>query len=213
MLSQIKSSGLMGVNGVIVTVEIDVSRGLPSYALVGLPDTGIKESKDRVFSAIKNNGFQYPMERITINLAPADLKKEGPAFDLAIALGILVSSNQLPWDHPEDYMIVGELSLSGDIRCVNGILPMVLEAKKAGIQKILVPYANRYEAAVVQGVDIFPLKDLKEAVSLINGELIIDPFIVDLKSLLTPKITSGGIDFSEELSLKRVLQNDNSSCY
>jgi len=90
---------------------------------------------------------------------------------------------------------------------------MVLEAKKTGIQKILVPYDNRYEAAVVQGVDIFPLKDLKEAVSLINGELIIDPFIVDLKSLLTPKETSGGIDFSEELSLKRVLQNDNSSCY
>ena len=84
MLSQIKNSGLMGVNGVIVTVEIDVSRGLPSYALVGLPDTGIKESKDRVFSAIKNNGFQYPMERITINLAPADLKKEGPAFDLPL---------------------------------------------------------------------------------------------------------------------------------
>lgn len=171
MLSQIKSCGLMGVNGVIVTVEIDVSRGLPSYALVGLPDIGIKESKDRVFSAIKNNGFQYPMERITINLAPADLKKEGPAFDLAIALGILVSSNQLIWSQPEDYLIVGELSLSGEIRSVNGILPMVLEAKKAGIQKILVPYDNRYEAAVVQGVDIFPLRDLREAVSLINGEL------------------------------------------
>ncbi|MGV8906965.1 MAG: YifB family Mg chelatase-like AAA ATPase [Acetobacterium sp.] len=197
MLSQIKSSGLMGVNGVIVTVEIDVSRGLPSYALVGLPDTGIKESKDRVFAAIKNNGFQYPMERITINLAPADLKKEGPAFDLAIALGILVSSNQLTWDQPEDYLIVGELSLSGEIRSVNGILPMVLEAKKAGIHKIFVPYDNRFEAAVVQDVDIYPVKNLSEAVSLINGELLMEPFVIDLKSLLTPKETSGGIDFSD----------------
>ena len=197
MLSQIKSSGLMGVNGVIVTVEIDVSRGLPSYALVGLPDTGIKESKDRVFAAIKNNGFQSPMERITINLAPADLKKEGPAFDLAIALGILVSSNQLTLGQPEDYLVIGELSLSGEIRSVNGILPMVLEAKKAGITKILVPYANRFEAAVVQGLDIFPLRDLCEAVSLINGELVLEPFVIDLKSLLTPKITSDGIDFSD----------------
>lgn len=187
----------MGIDGVIVTVEIDISRGLPSYALVGLPDTGIKESKDRVFSAIKNNGFQYPMDRITINLAPADLKKEGPAFDLAIAIGILISSNQLTWDDTADYLVIGELSLSGEIRSVSGILPMVLEAKKVGIKNILVPFANRHEAAVVQGVDVFPLKDLAEAVSLINGELIINPFKVDLKTLLTPKSTSGGIDFSD----------------
>lgn len=197
MLSQIKSSGLLGVNGVIVTVEIDISRGLPSYSLVGLPDTGIKESKDRVFSAIKNNGFKYPMERITINLAPADLKKEGPAFDLAIALGILNASEQLTWEHPADYLVIGELSLSGEIRSVNGVLPMVLAAKEAGISNILVPFDNRHEAAVVQNVDVFPLKDFAEAVSFIKRELIIDPFKVDLNALLALENSSHSIDFSD----------------
>ncbi|MBC3805118.1 YifB family Mg chelatase-like AAA ATPase [Acetobacterium fimetarium] len=197
MLSQIKSSGLLGVNGVIVTVEIDISRGLPSYSLVGLPDAGIKESKDRVFSAIKNNGFKYPMERITINLAPADLKKEGPAFDLAIALGILSASDQLTWEEPENCLIIGELSLSGEIRSVTGILPMVLAAKNTGIQKILIPYGNRNEAAVVQGVDVIPLRDLNEAVSFLKNELIIDPFKVDLNQLLAQRRDCHGIDFSD----------------
>ncbi len=197
MLSQIKSSGLLGVNGVIVTVEIDISRGLPSYSLVGLPDTGIKESKDRVFSAIKNNGFKYPMERITINLAPADLKKEGPAFDLAIALGILSASEQLSWDHPENYLIIGELSLSGEIRSVNGVLPMVLAAKEAGISNILVPFANRHEAAVVQNVSVYPVADFHEAVSFLKNELIIEPFKVDLNTLLAVENSCHSIDFSD----------------
>ena len=197
MLSQIKSSGLLGVNGVIVTVEIDISRGLPSYSLVGLPDTGIKESKDRVFSAIKNNGFKYPMERITINLAPADLKKEGPAFDLAIALGILSASEQLSWDHPENYLIIWELSLSGEIRSVNGVLPMVLAAKEAGISNILVPFANRHEAAVVQNVSVYPVADFHEAVSFLKNELIIEPFKVDLNTLLAVENSCHSIDFSD----------------
>ena len=197
MLSQVKSSGLLGVNGVIVTVEIDISRGLPSYSLVGLPDAGIKESKDRVFSAVKNNGFKYPMDRITINLAPVDLKKEGPAFDLAIALGILSASDQLTWDHPENYLIIGELSLSGEIRSVNGVLPMVLAAKEAGISNILVPFENRHEAAVVQNVNVYPLNDFHEAVSFLKNELIIEPFKVDLNALLTVEKSCHSIDFSD----------------
>jgi magnesium chelatase family protein len=198
MLSQLKSSGLLGINGVIVTVEIDISKGLPSYSLVGLPDTGIKESKDRVFSAIKNIGFQYPMERITINLAPANLKKEGPAFDLAIALGILTASNQLSWiNPPNSYLIIGELSLSGEIRNVTGILPMVLEAKTRGIKNVIVPYPNRFEAGVVQGISIFPLKHLNEAVSFLNGELILTPFTLDLNTLLASKETTTTINFSD----------------
>lgn len=197
MLSQLKSCGLLGVDGVIITVEIDISRGLPAYSLVGLPDIGIKESKDRVFSAIKNNGYKYPQERITINLAPADLKKEGPAFDLAIALGILAASEQLTWDHPEDYLIIGELSLSGEIRSVNGVLPMVLAAKEAGITHILVPFDNRYEAAVVQDVNVIPLKDFHEAISFLKNELIIEPFKVDLAAILTLEKSSHAIDFSD----------------
>lgn len=197
MLSQIKSSGLLGVNGVIVTVEIDISRGLPAYSLVGLPDAGIKESKDRVFSAIKNNGFKYPMERITINLAPADLKKEGPAFDLAIALGILTASEQLTWDHPESFLVIGELSLSGEIRSVNGVLPMVLAAKEAGIANILVPFDNRHEAAVVQNVNVYPVKDFHEAVSFLKQELVIDPFMINRKTLLNVENSCHSIDFSD----------------
>jgi len=197
MLSQIKSSGLLGVNGVIVTVEIDISRGLPCYSLVGLPDAGIKESKDRVFSAVKNNGYKYPMERITINLAPADLKKEGPAFDLAIALGILNASEQLNWDHPENYLVIGELSLSGQIRSVNGVLPMVLAAKEAGIANVLVPFENRHEAAVVQNINVYPVNDFHEAVSFIKKELIIEPFKVDLSSLLRVENSCHRIDFSD----------------
>ncbi|MGL4607225.1 MAG: YifB family Mg chelatase-like AAA ATPase [Eubacteriaceae bacterium] len=196
MLSQIKSSGLLGINGVMVTVEIDISRGLPSYALVGLPDTGIKESKDRVFSAVKNSGFKYPMERITINLAPADLRKEGPAFDLPIALGILAASNQLYSSENITPLVIGELSLSGDIRGVAGVLPMVLEAKKSGIKKIILPFDNRYEAGVVQGIEVFPMKTLNEVVSFLNGELLMSPFIVDLKKLLNQKKSMDAMDFS-----------------
>lgn len=209
MLTQIKSCGLLGINGIIVTVEIDISKGLPSYALVGLPDIGIKESKDRVFSAIKNNGFKYPMERITINLAPADLKKEGPAFDLSIAIGILSSSGQLEWENKDDYMLLGELSLSGKIGSIHGVLPMVLAAKKAGIKKVLVPYDNRFEAGIVKDLEVYPVKDLNECISFLNSELILSPFHLDVKEILNKKNTYANIDFSEiqgQVQGKRALE-------
>lgn len=209
MLTQIKSCGLLGINGIIVTVEIDISKGLPSYALVGLPDIGIKESKDRVFSAIKNNGFKYPMERITINLAPADLKKEGPAFDLSIAIGILSSSGQLEWENKDDYMLLGELSLSGKIGSIHGVLPMVLAAKKAGIKKVLVPYDNRFEAGIVKDLEVYPVKDLNECISFLNSELILSPFHLDVKEILNKKNAYANIDFSEiqgQVQGKRALE-------
>ncbi len=197
MLSKIYSCGLLGVDGQIVTVEIDISRGLPGYSLVGLPDAGIKESKDRVFSAIKNSNYHYPMERITINLAPADLKKEGSAYDLPIAIGILASSDQLPCQALEDYLIIGELSLSGKIRSINGVLPMVLAAKKNKLTKVIVPYQNRLEAAVVDGVAVYPLSCLSDCIDFLKGELIIDPFKVDSSSLLNPKDKIYPLDFSD----------------
>lgn len=197
MLSKIYSCGLLGVDGIIVTVEIDISRGLPGYSLVGLPDAGIKESKDRVFSAIKNSNYNYPMERITINLAPADLKKEGSAYDLPIAIGILSSSDQLSKPNLDNYLIIGELSLSGEIRAINGVLPMVLAAKKNKIRKIIVPYGNHFEAAVVDGVEIYPVSCLSDCIDFLKEELIIDPFKVDSAKLLNTKDKIYPINFSD----------------
>ena len=197
MLSEIFSCGLLGVDGIIVNVEIDISRGLPGYSLVGLPDAGIKESKDRVFAAIKNSNYHYPMERITINLAPADLKKEGSAYDLPIAIGILSSSDQLHNECIRDTLIIGELSLSGEIRSINGVLPMVLAAKKHGIKKIIVPYANRLEAAVVKDVAVYPVACLSDCIDFLKGELVIDPFKVDSSQLLNTKNKIYPIDFSD----------------
>ncbi len=197
MLSKIYSCGLLGVDGQIVTVEIDISRGLPAYSLVGLPDAGIKESKDRVFSAIKNSNYLYPMERITINLAPADLRKEGSAYDLAIAIGILSSSDQLNCPSLKDYLIIGQLSLSGEIRPVKGVLPMVLAAKENNLTHIIVPYENRLEAAVVEGVTVYPLTCLSDCIDFLKGELIIDAFKIDSSKLLNGTDKSYPLDFSD----------------
>ncbi|MGL4284068.1 MAG: magnesium chelatase domain-containing protein, partial [Eubacterium aggregans] len=132
MLSRVFGCGLLGVDGFMITVETDVANGLPVYAVVGLPDAGIRESKERVYAALKNSGFHYPMQRITINLAPADFKKEGSAFDLPIAIGLLLSSEQIEVVDIEDYLIVGELSLGVDINSVTVVLPMALAARDHG---------------------------------------------------------------------------------
>ena len=132
MLSKILSFGLNGLAGYPVLVEVDVYNGLPAYETVGLPDAAVKESKERVRSAIKNSGFDYPQKRITVNLAPADLKKEGPVYDLPIAVGLLCATSQISAELLDKIVILGELSLNGDVRSVKGILPMVIEAKNKG---------------------------------------------------------------------------------
>lgn len=198
MLSQIHSCSLLGIEGQIVTVEIDVLNGLPSYVLVGLPDTGVKESKERVYSALKNSGYSYPMKKITINLAPADLKKEGPAYDLPIALGLLMASEQLEPVDIESYVILGELSLSGEIKPINGILPMVLAARDHGFKKIMIPSANQYEAAVVEGIEILPVESVAEAAAHLSGECCKAPCTVDIDALFKRSSTHNcETDFSE----------------
>ncbi|MEG0379722.1 MAG: magnesium chelatase domain-containing protein, partial [Eubacterium sp.] len=210
MLSQIYSCGLLGVDGLIVTVEVDVSNGLPSYIMVGLPDTGVKESKERVYSAIKNNSYCYPMKKITVNLAPADLKKEGAAYDLPIAVGLLIASEQLLAVDSEKSVMVGELSLSGEIKPINGVLSMVLAAKEHGFTGIIIPYENRLEAFVVEGIDIFPAKNINEVVLHLSGEKKIKPYSIDLKkSHLVRKENTKGMDFSEvkgQENAKRALE-------
>ena len=178
MLSRITSCGILGINGYMVDVEADMARGLPSFDIVGLPDAAVKESKERVRSAIKNSGFDMPVKKITVNLAPADIKKEGAAYDLPIAVGILYASSQIDGMNTDDYMFVGELSLGGEIRRVNGVLPMVDFARKKGIRNVVVPADNAREAAVAKGVSnsdtlqlikIIPFMDMWLPVALTFG--------------------------------------------
>jgi len=165
MLAKITSGAVVGLDSVPITVEVDIaSQGLPSFTIVGLPDKAVEESKERVRAAIKNSGADFPPKRITVNLAPADLPKEGPAYDLPIALGILVASGQLPGDF-SDSLFFGELSLDGSLRYTNGILPQAMLASAEGLKKLFVPSVNAKEAAVIRGVQAFPVENL---ISLFN---------------------------------------------
>jgi magnesium chelatase family protein len=196
MLSKITSGSLSGLNAVLVDVEVDVAtQGLPSFTIVGLPDKAVEESKERVRSAIKNSGADFPISRITVNLAPADLPKVGPAYDLPIALGILIASGQIA---PEisDSLFFGELSLDGTLRHTNGILPLTNLAKEKNLKRVFIPKINEKEAAVVSGVSIYPMDSLLSLVRFFNGTLEVLPApTIDLRTLLT-KCTAE-FDFSE----------------
>ena len=169
MLSKIISSGILGINGYLVDVEVDLSNGLPVFDLVGLPDSAVKESRERVRTAIKNSGFTFPVKRITVNLAPAHRKKEGPAFDLPIAIGILCCMELFSPSVTEKILILGELSLDGSVRPVNGVLPMVYHAKQEGILHCIVPTENAEEAALVKGMKVYPASHLKEVLFFLQG--------------------------------------------
>ncbi|MDY5042034.1 MAG: YifB family Mg chelatase-like AAA ATPase [Eubacteriales bacterium] len=175
MLSIIKSFGLTGITGYSVRAEIDINQGLPGYDIVGLVGTAIKESKERVRSAIKNSGLRYPTNKITINLAPADTKKEGPIYDLAIAVGILSASNQVKIDKSKDYVFLGELSLDGTVRKINGVLPILIAAKQQGYTNIIIPYDNRNEASYLKGINVYAVKSLKETIDFLNNEIKLEP--------------------------------------
>ncbi len=174
MVTHIKSLGLYGVNACQVTVEADVSVGMPSFDIVGLPDTAVKESRDRVRAAIKNCGFTYPTRRITVNLAPADLKKEGSIYDLPVLLSILIASEQLA-EIPEDSGFVGEIALDGRICPVRGLLPMAITARELGWKRLFVPEENAQEAAVIDGIEIYGIDHLKTLISALRGEVQLSP--------------------------------------
>ncbi len=175
MLSKILSFGITGITGYPVTIELDINAGLPGYDVVGLADTAIKESKSRVHAAIKNSTFNYPINKIIINLAPADTKKEGSLYDLPIALGILVAQEIIPNKAVKDYVVLGELSLDGDVRKLNGILPMLISAKQMGFNKFIIPKANAMEAAFIDKIEVYPVETLKQVVAFLKGEIDIAP--------------------------------------
>lgn len=168
MLAKAYSSAILGVDAYIVAVEVDISFGLPGISVVGLPDTAVQESKERVRSALKNSGYIFPPQRITINMAPANTRKSGPVFDLAIALSILAASEQLSLTELERSVFVGELSLDGSIRPVNGVLPFAIAAQAGGYRHLFVPCENAQEASLVDGLRVYPVGHLREAVQLLG---------------------------------------------
>ena len=168
MIANVQSYALSGLEGVAVTVEADVSRGIPSYEIVGLPDAAVKESKERVRSAVKNSGLEFPAHKITVNLAPAYVKKEGSSFDLPLAIAVLSAYGTLKAEL-KDTVFLGELALNGDLRPVTGVLPALISAKSKGFKEFIVPYDNRKEAGYIRGVNVYAAKSLKEVVDHFSG--------------------------------------------
>jgi len=169
LLAKVKSAGLFGIDGYIIEVEVDISNGLPAFDIVGLPDTAVKESKERVRAAIKNSGLEFPMKRITVNLAPADTKKEGPAHDLAIAVSILLATGQIPYHRLADSVFLGELSLDGSIRPIHGVLPALLSVKNH-IHSVILSPQNAPEASHVKDIEVYAISSLAELVSIFREE-------------------------------------------
>ena len=176
MLAKAITCAIVGLEGAVVETEVDISPGLPAFNIVGLPDTAVQEARERVRAAIRNSGYEFPMRRITVNLAPADLKKAGPSYDLPIAVGILSSSGQLSADI-SDAVFLGELSLDGKLRHTNGILPMVGLAEEMGIERVFVPAVNAKEASLLDGITVYASETLSELASHLRGESSIDPFV------------------------------------
>ena len=170
MLAKVTSCALVGLEGATVEVEVDISPGLPVFTIVGLPDAAVQEARERVRAAIRNSGFNFPLKRIVVNLAPADLKKAGPSYDLPIAVGILLSSEQLQADVSQS-LFLGELSLDGSLRHTNGVLPMVALAHQNGLSNIIVPDTDAREASLVEGTSIMPFTSLAQLASYLRGEI------------------------------------------
>src|SRR3989440_3728154 len=180
MLAKVRSCAVIGLEGALIEVEIDLSNGLAGFMIVGLPDTAVNEAKDRVRAAIKNSGCLFPYKRITVNLAPADLRKEGPAYDLPIAIGILMASGQINLDEQvSEYLYLGELSLDGAVRHTNGILPMVALAREKHVKAVFVPATDAMEATLIEGVTVYPVETLAQLVAHLRGERQIEPYIRD----------------------------------
>ncbi|MCX7995699.1 MAG: YifB family Mg chelatase-like AAA ATPase [candidate division WOR-3 bacterium] len=208
MLSRVLSCATFGVEGYLVNVEVDLSGGLPAFTTVGLPDNAVKESKDRVYAAIKNAGFRFPAKRITVNLAPADIKKEGSSFDLPIAVGILAASQTVRTSGLERYAILGELSLDGSLRPIKGAISISLAARENKLDGLILPSANAKEAAIVEGINVYGFDNLIEVVAFLNGELQVNPVVVDREAIFKA-VSKYSIDFAEvkgQYHAKRALE-------
>lgn len=208
MISIVKSMSLHGLEGYPIEVQVDVSGGLPCFEIVGLPDTSIREAKERVKTAIKNSGYELQSKRIIVNLAPANTKKEGSYLDLPIAIAILLNIGEIQSKDLESTIFIGELSLDGKVNKVNGILPICIEARRLGIKKVIVPYENSNEAAIVDGIDVIGIKTLNEIVEYLNKKIELNSNKINIKDYFE-KNNKYIFDFSEvkgQENIKRALE-------
>lgn len=212
MFNRVASAALMGIDGYIVNVEVDISDGFPKFELVGLPDSAVKESVERVRTSIKNSNYQFPCKRITVNLAPAHIRKEGPDFDLPIAIGVLACNGIVKKDALDKTLIIGELSLNGEVQRLNGILPIVYCAYKKGFRRCILPLENVDEGAVVEGIDIYGVQTLTQVVDFLNNKVNIQSKKVNVKSIFNgPKNKANQniedfLDIRGQESVKRSLE-------
>src|SRR5689334_13854417 len=206
MLASLRTAALFGVDACPVHVEVDVSYGFPTFTMVGLPDASVRESRDRVRSAIRNSGFEFPPHRITVNLAPADVRKAGSSFDLPIALGILAAQGVVERRHIADLVLLGELSLDGSIQSARGVLPIAAAARREGLAGILLPAANAGEAAIVAGLDVFPVTSLGEAVRALNEPAVPAPAIARAVSASGTADPADLADVRGQLLARRALE-------
>jgi magnesium chelatase family protein len=196
MLAKLRSMSVVGIDAFEIVIEADISEMLPSFTIVGLPDGAVRESRERVMSAVKNCGFEFPARKVTINMAPADMKKEGSAFDLPIAIGLLMASGQVSIDTTSNYLIVGELSLDGSVKRIKGMLSMAICARELGLKGMLVPRENADEAAVAEGLNIFPIETLNQALDFLTGTSVIEPFRINIEDLFN-RSREYSIDFRD----------------
>ncbi|WP_266362715.1 YifB family Mg chelatase-like AAA ATPase [Tellurirhabdus rosea] len=209
MLAKTYGSAVYGVNASVITIEVAVGQGL-GFHLVGLPDSAVKESEERVEASLKYFGYKMPRQKVVVNMAPADLRKEGSAYDLPIALCILQASEQLTFERKlEDYVIMGELSLDGILRPIKGVLPIAIEARKRGYKGFILPAANAHEAAIVNNLDIIPVENLMDAVGYLEGSKAIEPLVTDTRDLFEHNLNAYDADFSHvqgQENIKRALE-------
>ena len=208
MLTKLKSIALVGIEGYQVEVQVDVTNNLPKWEIVGLPDTSVREAKERVKAAIKNSGYELRSKKILINLAPAEIKKEGSAFELSIALGILNNLGYIKSKNISEYTFLGELSLDGKINSISGILPMCIELKKLGIKKVILPKESALEASIVNGLEVYGVESLRETIDFLNGKKKIEKTETNLEDILKTSQTND-IDYQEvkgQENVKRALE-------
>lgn len=197
MLSKVHSAAINGIDGYVIEIEVDLANThMPRTVVVGLPDAAVKESRERVKPAIKNSGFLFPAKKVTLNLAPGDIKKEGAGFDLPMAIGILMASEQLYTTIADDYIILGELALDGSLRPIKGTLSAAICAREKGLKGIIVPGENAREAAVISDIEVIPVNSLSETVSFLSDRMKIQPLEIDLDQIFQEQYASE-LDFSD----------------
>lgn len=208
MLVKTYGAAVFGIDATTITVEVNLAPGI-NFFLVGLPDSAVKESQQRIKAAFNNNGYKFPGKEITINMAPADIRKEGSVFDLPIAIAILASSEQVSADHLDKYMILGELSLDGILKPLRGVLPIALNARDSGFKGIILPRENAREAAMVKGLEVIPVDHLNDVVEFVNDPALIEPLKIDVKSIFSPKDVQNELDFKDvkgQMAIKRAFE-------